>query len=109
MTAWYYNNMMVYSAVPSHSYMPYAQMLQQPVYPVSPVGGQYPVVGTPGIQPANISPIVGQQGLRLPFNVSPDQLGSPSHPGGVTLVRPVPQQASPIGVSSLCNVGVKRK
>lgn len=99
MATWYYNNMMVYSTVPSPSYLPYTQMVQQPVFPVGPVGGQYPVVGTPGVQAANISPIVGQPALRLPFSVSPDQLGSPSHPSGVTLVRPVPQQASPIGLT----------
>ena len=103
---WYYQQQMMMYQLSPQQFVPaqYTQMVQPgPVFPVN-----QPYSVNPGAigQPNIVSPIARQPpSMRLPI-VSPpgavvEQVASPPHPSGVTLVRPVPQQASPVRVSSV--------
>ena len=103
---WYYQQQMMMYQLSPQQFVPaqYTQMVQPgPVFPVN-----QPYSVNPGSigQPNIVSPIARQPpSMRLPV-VSPpgavvEQVASSPHPSGVTLVRPVPQQASPVRVSVL--------
>lgn len=100
---WYYQQQMMMYQLSPPQFVPaqYSQMVQPaPVFPMNPI--------TAGVvrQPSDVSPVARQPpNMRLPI-VSPpgavvEQIASPPHPSGVTLVRPVPQQASPVRVRHL--------
>ena len=98
--------MMLYPVGPQQ-YVPApyaAQMVQSPMFPVNQpysitpgVIGQPSMVSPPASRPAVVPmrvPVIGPQCMMEPVT-SP-----PHHTTGVTLVRPVPQQALPVRVRS---------
>ena len=63
--------------------------------------GQHAIVTPPVTAPPQQLAHPGSAGIVARMPMGADQLSSPGHPNsGVSLVRPVPQQPSPVRVSS---------